>query len=125
VPVVEIRALPQKPPVDVPHVLSRVCTDLAAALDVPEKKVWATWQSLEERHYVEGREDAPDQASGTHPPLVRVQAFEGRSEETIRKMLDTVAASVSAALGVEPGNVMVVYEELRSGRVWSGGGILD
>ncbi len=124
-PVVEIRALPQKPPVDAAWVLEKVCTELAAAIGVPESKVWATWETIEAHHYVEGRDDVPDQGSSTHPPLVRVRALEGRSEDVIRTMLDTVARSVAEALTIESGNVMVVYEELKAGRVWSGGGILE
>jgi phenylpyruvate tautomerase PptA (4-oxalocrotonate tautomerase family) len=125
VPVVEIRALPQKPPADVPWVLEKVCVELAAVLGIPEKRVWATWQTIESRHYVEGRDDVPDQSPGSHPPLVRVQSLEGRPPETVRRMLETVARSVEQALGLEAGNVMVVHEELRAGRVWSGGAILE
>jgi phenylpyruvate tautomerase PptA (4-oxalocrotonate tautomerase family) len=124
-PIVEIRALPQKPSADVPYVLERVCTELAAAVGIPEKQIWATWEVIEERHYVEGRNDMPDQPPTTHPPLVRILAYQGRSEDTIRTMLETVARSVTDALGLEEGNAFVVYEELKAGRVYSAGDVLD
>ena len=124
-PVVEIRALPHKRPSDVPFALERVCTELAAAMGIPEKQVWATWQTIDARRYVEGRDPMPHQPPDTHPPLVRLQAFEGRSPEMIRTMLETVAKSLESSLGLGEGNVMVVYEELKSGRVWAGGGILE
>ncbi len=124
-PVVEIRALPQKPPADVPNVLERVCTELATVLDIAEKRVWATWETIEGCHYVEGRQETPDQVASTHPPLVRVLAFEGRSDDVVRVMLETVARSVAEALGLEAGNVLVTSEDPTAGRLWSGGQVLD
>jgi len=122
-PVVEIRALPQRPPVDVGAVLGRVCLDLARALGIREKGVWATWSPLAGGAYVEGSDVVADQPRDTHPPTVRILAREDRPER-IALMLQTVAASVAEALGLEPGNVFVVYEVLKDGRVFSGGGIL-
>ncbi len=124
-PVVEIRALPQKPPADVPNVLERVCTELATVLDIAEKRVWATWETIEGCHYVEGRQETPDQVASTHPPLVRVLAFEGRSDDVVRVMLETGARRAAEVRGLEGGNVRVTYEARKPGRVWSGGRVLD
>lgn len=122
-PVVEIHALPQEPPVDVSGVLGKVCLDLARALSVREKEVWATWSSLGAGAYAEGRDVARVQPRETHPPTVKILARETRPER-IATMLEVVAGSVAEALGLEPGNVFVVYEILPAGQVFSGGGIL-
>jgi hypothetical protein len=109
---------------NVPAVLGRICTDLADALGIPARQCWGTWETLPTGHYVEGSVDASEPGVETHPPLVRVQAFAGRSPETIERALRTVAGSVAAALGIPSDNVFVHYEELASGRVYSAGDVL-
>jgi len=123
-PVLEVRALPQKPGVDRHAALKRVCTELAGALGERPSGTWGTWVELPPGAYVEG-DDAPAvQPDSTHPPIVRVFAFEGRSPDLIEKMLTVVADTLATALQVEPGNVFVVYEEGRSGRLYSGGSVV-
>ena len=123
-PIAEVRALPQVPPVDVPAVLGRVCTDLAEAIGATSpRQVWATWQTLPDGHYVEGPDDAERQPRETHPPLVRILALEGRDARTVRTMLRTVAETLGRELDVEPDNVFVRYEEMASGTVLTGGDI--
>jgi hypothetical protein len=121
VPIVEIRALPQAPLVDVPAVLARVCQDLAAAIGCPPRHIWATWESLAPGSFVEASATAAVQPRDTHAPMVRILAMEGRSAEMIRKMLETVCASLAAALEIDADNVFACYEELRAGHVAWGG----
>ena len=120
-PIVEIRALPQNPPVDVPSVLARVCRDLAATLGCREREVWATWETLPPGTFAEADQPAQTQPRDTHPPMVRILAMEGRTPEMIAKMLETVSASLAAALPIDADNVFARYEELRVGRVAWGG----
>jgi hypothetical protein len=123
-PVLEVRALPQDPPVDVPAVLGRLCSAVAHAAGCPERQVWATWHTLPDGAYVEGRNDAERQPHETHPPLVRVLALAGRSPENVAAVLQAAGSSLAGSLGLEPGNVFVHYDEIPSGRVLAGGRIL-
>jgi hypothetical protein len=125
VPVLEVTALPQDPPVDVPAVLGDLCGAVARAAGCPERQVWAIWRTVVDGHYVEGPIDAESQPASSHPPLVRVQALRGRSPEVIRAMLRAAAESLAASLDIDPDNVFVHYEEILPGRVLSGGRILD
>ena len=121
-PIVEIRALPQEPPVDVAAVLGRVCLDLAKLLECEPRHVWATWETLPAGSFVEA--DAPQRAQprDTHPPMVRILAMEGRSPEMIARMLECVSQSLAAMLpAIDADNVFARYEELRKGRVAWGG----
>lgn len=120
-PIVEIRALPQPSTVDVATVLARVCKDLAAVLSCPPRHVWATWSTLAPGTFVEAHVTAAVQPRDSHAPMVRILAMEGRSPEIVRKMLETVSASLAAELSIEPENVFAQYEELRAGQVAWGG----
>lgn len=120
-PIVEIRALPQEPPVDVPSVLARVCKDLAATAGCREREVWATWETLPAGTFFEADVGAQSQPHDTHPPMVRILAMEGRTPDMIAKMLESVSNSLAATLRIDADNVFARYEELRLGRVAWGG----
>ena len=122
-PVVEIRALPQPDNV-VTRVLDAVTSDIAAVLDEEPGGTWATWEEIAPGRYSEGDVAAAAQPHETHPPLVRVIAFEGRSEEQIAAILEAAAAAVAGGLGIDPGNVFAVYDEARSGRTFTGGSVI-
>jgi phenylpyruvate tautomerase PptA (4-oxalocrotonate tautomerase family) len=123
VPVVEIRALPQPDDV-VQHVLAAATHAVADALGEEPRGTWATWEEIQPGRYSEGEAPAQVQPYDTHPPLVRVTAFEGRTDEQIAAMLKAAAAAIAGELGIDPGNVFAVYDEARSGRIFTGGGIV-
>jgi hypothetical protein len=120
-PIVEIRALPMDPPVDVGAVLARVCVDLAREIGCPERQVWATWETVPAGWFAEAHVAPAVQPRDTHAPLVRILAMEGRSPEMIARMLETVSRSLAAVLPIDPDNVFARYEELERGRVAWGG----
>ena len=123
-PVVRISALPQPDSVDISRVLAAVTTELAALLGEPPAGSWATWSTIRPGRYAEGTQTPEHQPRDTHPPLVRVIAFEGREPELIERMLTTIADTLVRELGLSLGNVFATYEEAASGRVYSGGRIL-
>ena len=123
-PVVRISALPQPDGVDVEGALRAVTRELAALEGGPAQHYWATWDEIPPGRYAEGDEAPALQPPGTHPPLVRLLAFEGRSEERVAALLTTVADVLARELRLEPGNVFVLHEEGRSGRVYDGGEIV-
>jgi phenylpyruvate tautomerase PptA (4-oxalocrotonate tautomerase family) len=123
VPVVEIRALPQPDDI-VEGALAAVTARVAQALGEDPQGTWATWETIEPNRYAEAHDIADAQAPDTHPPLIRVTAYEGRSGKQIEAMLTAAAEAVATALGLEPGNVFAVYEEARSGRIYTGGRVV-
>jgi phenylpyruvate tautomerase PptA (4-oxalocrotonate tautomerase family) len=123
-PIVHIDALPQDDAVDLDAVLGAVCHDLAGLLGEKPQGTWATWRTLE--RYVEGTGATPTvQPRTTHPPLVRLVAFEGRPEQQISDLLRCVSATLSRELRLEPGNVFVAYVEARRGRLFTGGEVVS
>ena len=120
-PIVEIRALPQAATVEPAAVCARVCRDLARVLGCPEREVWAVWENVVPGAYVEGDVPAATQPRDTHPPMIRILSMEGKDDATIARMLETVSASLAAALPIDADNIFARYEELRRGRVAWGG----
>ena len=123
VPVIEIRALPQPEDV-VERVLTCVTKAVADVLGEEPSGTWATWEEIPADRYSEGDVAAAAQPRETHPPLVRVIAFEGRSDEQVSAMLEAAAAAVAGELAIDPGNVFAVYDEARSGRIFTGGRVV-
>jgi hypothetical protein len=123
-PIVDVVALPQDPPVDVLAVLGAVCVAVAAAAECPEMQVHATWRTLPDGHYVEGRVDAALQPASTHAPQVRIRALP-RNPAMIQAMLEAAARALADSLEIDPDNVFVHFEELVPGRVLAGGRVQE
>lgn len=120
-PVIEIRALPQKAGVDRAAAMSRACEALAAAAGVRPGAMWATWAELDPALYVEFDARVAVQPDESHPPLVEIVAFEGRSPETIEAMIVAVAQALGAGLRIPPENLFITYREAARGRLWTNG----
>ena len=55
--------------------------------------------------------------------MVRLTAFEGRNAAQVEAIMLAAVEALALALGVAPGNVFLVYQQVGSGRVYSGGEI--
>jgi hypothetical protein len=123
-PIVQVTALRQPVGVDIDAVSRAIVLAVSAELDDDPSGTWVTWQTLVPGGYREGVDDAPsEQPAATHPPIVRVNAFEGRPPDVVARVLSAVAGTVARELGLEPGNVFVVWDDLVAGRLHTGGGM--
>jgi hypothetical protein len=122
-PILQIRGLPQKNPVRIQQALKKATAAIAAAYGCPPNQVWATWQEIRAGWYVEGATAAMQQTAGTHPPIAELICFEGKPQDVIEKTLAAAAQAISEGLGLGK-NVFVGYQELKSGQVIAGDGIL-
>lgn len=122
-PILDIRALPQPRPDRIEPALHATCRAVARAYGCTPREVWATWTELPAGRYVEGDAAASVQPEASHPPLVRLLCFEGKSEAVIEATLEATAAALCAGLELR-GNVFVEYVEARSGRVIAGDGVV-
>jgi phenylpyruvate tautomerase PptA (4-oxalocrotonate tautomerase family) len=122
VPIVQVEALPQAPGVDVEPALATLCGEIAALLGEEPSGTWATWRTME--HYVEGSDGPSVQPPSTHPPLVRVIAYQGREPEVVADLLRLAAEVLARELRLEDGNVFVLYEEAQPGRLYTGGEVV-
>ncbi len=120
-PVVEVRSLPHARNCNL--ILARLCQEVAAVDGGDPSGVWATWQFV--THYVVGSEHASSQPPGSHSPIVRLLALEGRSPGVRQAMLRAVDRVLTEELGLEPGNVFVELVEARRGLILDGGEVVD
>lgn len=123
-PVLEVTALPQAPRVDLESVAAALTRAVAAELGEDQSGTWVVWRTVDPGGYVEGSTAAAVQPTSTHPPLVRVIAYQGRTPETISRVLARVAETIVAELGLTEGNAFVTWDEARAGRVYTGGAVL-
>ena len=122
-PVIKITAMPQKDESTIPGVLTGLCLAAARVLGCPPRTVWATWETLKEGHYVEADSAAAVQPRDTHPPLVVVLLKEGRPPDVREHLLSAIAFELCRGLGIEEGNAFITLRELKSGDVYTGGGV--
>ena len=122
-PILQIRALPQKDPSQVQDAMKATCVVIAEVYGCASEQVWATWETIEPGLYVEGETAADEQPAASHPPIARLVCFEGKSSEAIERLLSTAADTLSKALGM-PGNIFMEYHEAKSGRVIAGDGVV-
>jgi phenylpyruvate tautomerase PptA (4-oxalocrotonate tautomerase family) len=119
-----VTALRQRIGVDIGGVSRAIVLAVSGELGDDPSRTWVTWQTIDPGNYREGEIDAPvEQPAATHPPIVRVSAFAGRPPDVVARELSALAGTVVRELGLEPGNVFVVWDELRAGHLHTGGGM--
>ncbi|MGE0527900.1 MAG: GNAT family N-acetyltransferase [Bdellovibrionales bacterium] len=122
-PVLHIRALPQADPVKVRSALTGTCLAVAKTYGCKPEQVWATWEEIRPGLYAEGENAADRQPDSSHPPIVELIGFEGKSSQEIENILVVAGQTLSKALEI-PGNIFITYREALSGRVIAGNGII-
>jgi phenylpyruvate tautomerase PptA (4-oxalocrotonate tautomerase family) len=123
-PIVQVTALRQRVGVDIASVSREIVLAVGRELGEDPSGTWVTWQTIAPGSYLEGEHDAPsEQPAATHPPIVRINAFEGRDADLIARVLSAVAGTIVRELGLEPGNAFVVWDVLHAGRLHTGGGM--
>jgi phenylpyruvate tautomerase PptA (4-oxalocrotonate tautomerase family) len=122
--VIRISALPQRSGHPPERALASVTHALAELLGEEPSGTWATWHEIPGGRYAEGGDAPAFQPAATHPPLVELIAFEGRSPELVERMLEIVADVLARELALEPGNVYVRYVDAAVGRLYTGGSIM-
>lgn len=122
-PILNVRALPQKDPKRVEAALKKTCIAIAEAYGCNPENVWGTWHEIPPGFYVEGQNRADVQPEESHPPIGQLLCFEGKSLEVVEKVLLAASQTLSRELGI-PGNIFISYEEAKSGFVIAGNGII-
>ena len=121
-PIVQVTALRQRVGIDIDAVSRALVLAVSRELDEDPSGTWVIWQTLAPGCYREGTDDAPsEQPLSTHPPIVRITAFEGRDPDRVARILSAVAGTIVRELGLDPGNAFVIWDELHAGRLHTGG----
>lgn len=122
-PILSIKALPQKDPTLIEPALKKTCLAIAEFYECSPSQVWATWEELRPGHYVEGSESPSLQPKETHPPIATLTCFEGSTPEQIERLLLLASETLSRELKIED-NIFIMYQEAKSGQVVAGNGVV-
>ena len=122
-PILHVKALPQKDPTKINHALKKTCLAIAECYKCDPHQVWATWEEIQPGWYVEGDKDFNVQPKETHPPIAQLTCFEGSTDEQIEEILKVASSTLSESLGLGD-NIFMTYHEAKSGQVVAGNGIV-
>ncbi len=119
---IELQALPQGIGQErIQELLQELAAIASETLRAPLKAVFVIFRPLEAGHYMHMESALPLQTKDSHPPLLRISAFTGRSPEQISDCLRKSANAIALSLNLDPGNVFASFVELQSGHVLTGG----
>ncbi len=121
-PIIRIQAL-RNDHIDVKTLLEETSQALADAFRIESTQCWSCFSEIRPGEYFEGGRHR-GVSDTSHTPLVTVSAYEGRSEKDISKALDAVATKIKSSFGKDAEDVFIEYHELRSGQVYTGGGVI-
>jgi phenylpyruvate tautomerase PptA (4-oxalocrotonate tautomerase family) len=93
-PILHVRALPQKDPSRVGLALKQTCLAIAKFYDCDPSQVWATFDEIRPGCYVEGDSAPLAQPSDTHPPIAQLTCFKGTPPEKVEELLGRVLISL-------------------------------
>jgi len=122
-PILHVKALPQKNKVKVKKALAETTLAISKAYGCEQKQVWTTWTELTPEFYLEGTDSVDIQPTHSHPPICELICFEGKAQEVIEETLIVAANTLSSSLGIS-NNIFMTYHEAKSGQVVAGNGIV-
>ncbi len=123
-PVIQIRSLPFKTPIDVSETIEGLMTDFARDTETSLAHVSAAWELMEAGSYGVAGQAVWNQPNDTHPVLVELLIPDFHSEPEIGNMLTCIAKSISARTGVHVNNIFVHHRRAHSGEVFDAGKIV-
>lgn len=123
-PIITIKSLPLDNAINTSVILSKLTVKTAKEIGYEPEHIWATWEFLQADNYAVGSNLSKQQTKETHSPIVRILSFEGKPQDSIEKMLRTVAEVLAEELSIDIGNIFIEYSEAHSGQVFDGGQIV-
>lgn len=124
-PFIHIQSLPvSESTFSLNRILPAVSSDFSKALELDTQHITVTWQFYPPNSYSVAGKVSPSQPKNSHPILVEVFAPDFNSQETVEKMLTTIANSIAEHAAVNVSNVFISFRPARSGQVFSDGDIV-
>jgi hypothetical protein len=122
-PVIEINALPQKSHVDIEQTVKSIAIAVAEVLRIPSNKVFCTWNEINKNYYSAGETVAAVQPDSSHPPIVKLTLYEGRTPALIEGAISAIAEELQKSMKSPEKNAFISYLEAKSGQIFTGGQI--
>ena len=83
-PILHVRALPQKHPRKIKTALKKTIAAIARVYGCDLHQVWATWEEIKPGYYCEGDIEKNQQLKTTHPPICEIICFEGKKPNEVK-----------------------------------------
>ena len=122
-PIIHIKSLPFEAPIDISTVLEHVGKDFAKDTGVDLNHITTTWHYFPADHYAVAGKSVYYQPLNSHPVLVDLITPDVNSDETVEKMLYSVARSISKWTDIPLNNIFISHGHTRSGMVFDSGEI--
>ena len=120
--VVQVSTLPIDEKYNKGEILKKLITELSAAIETPEERIFGTWNTNDVQ--VDRMQMSTEWSSDSHPPIVRIDMFEGRSKEKKARALEAVTAALKESLDFA-GNPFVYIFDISNGQVHTGGKVIQ
>ena len=120
-PVINVQTLPLDSSINKGEILKKLVSSLSAAIDTPEERIFAQWQTTDV--FVDSMEPKSQWCNSSHPPVVKIDMFEGRDETKKDKALDSIVSTIKQELDFA-GNPFVFISDIANGHVHTGGKII-
>ena len=121
-PVIDIKTLPTPDAVDRGAVMRQVITALSDAISTPAERIFAGWTFYESQ--ADGLEVTTEFQRSTHPPIVAVDMFQGRTKEQKVNALRAIADVLKKELDFA-GHPFVHIRDIPNAQVTTGGNVID
>ena len=122
-PVIQVKALPQDPPLDLAEVLPKISADFAAYAGVAEQFVSLTWTWLQPGHYLCAGQPAQTQPATSHPLLVELLVPDFHRPDQSSRLLRVLAGVLAEHTGVAVRNIFIELRLARAGQAFDDGGV--
>jgi len=123
-PFLHIKSLPLEQPLDIRSILQGISQDFAKDMGITIEHITATWEYFQPGHYAVAGLAAEHQPVASHPVLVDLLVPDFNSEQTIERMLQSVALAITQRVGLPISNVFIHCRCAHSGKVFDGGKIV-
>lgn len=122
-PILHIRALPQKDSSRIQRAMRQTCLTIAKLYKCDPEEVWTTWEEVKPGLYLEGETPEDKQPAFSHPPICELICFKGKTTAEIELLLAEATKTLSLELGVGD-NIFMIYREVDSGQAATGNGLV-
>ncbi|MCD4676967.1 MAG: hypothetical protein K8S18_13370 [Desulfobacula sp.] len=120
-PKISIKTLPLNKAVDIPQVLKNLGNKLSKVLDISLNRLVILWEQIPANQFLFNGQVTGTQKKSSHHPIVEVTAVEGMPRNLEKKMVHTIARTLSHELAIDLNNICVVLNTLAPGKLFVSG----
>lgn len=122
-PFIKIKSLKFDKPIKIDDIIVNLSKDFSQKVGVDLEHITVTWEYFDPNHYVVAGKTTKTQPQTTHPILVDLLVPDFNGPDKIKKMLESVADSLSSHTGIPIDNIFISCAHAHSEMVFDSGKI--